>query len=254
MRFVLVSIFTLLTGCPAPVQETNHEDGGITIPDAGDPTRCDTGQTLCGEEGSRVCAFLESDEDNCGTCGNVCEDPVTSTTGWTCNQGACSCNTLGPAHLCAGGPTATCCNDRTGVDCFDLTTSNDHCGSCQNACADPEVADHCEASTCVCGNLGRACAGSLESTCCIDGGDPATARCAHLLNGGSDVASGENDCGACGIQCPADPGAPDGDHCSQGQCVCGPGTPETPAAPCPDGTICCGTGDTALCAPPGSCG
>ena len=85
-------------------------------------------------------------------------------------------------------------------------------------------------------------------------GDPETARCADLLTGGNETVESENDCGQCGIQCPANALQPEGDRCRNGQCVCGPGTPETPATACPAGQVCCGTGDTAVCAPTGSCG
>jgi len=267
MRFFLALSLGALAGCPAPVSETPDRDAGFVPVDAGCPVRCPAGQELCGCE----CVYVESDREHCGTCDNACEPGGNDNhVGWTCNQGECSCNTQDEPSLCDGSETSTCCNDRfLGVACFDLTSSLDHCGECSNTCdqfvlhppkgeSNPGVSDHCESSVCVCGDLDHACGGTLQSTCCMDdvGGtaDPATARCANLLSGGSETETNENDCGDCNIKCPADVGAPNGDRCRNGQCVCGPGTPEVPAVPCPAGQICCGTGDVAACAPVGSCG
>jgi len=243
MRFLLLAAMTQVLGCPAPVNEDPPEDAGIVIPDAGCPSRCPAGETLCDCD----CVRLTSDEGNCGECGNACE-PAPAAVGWTCIDSACSCNTVGEPSLCDGTPTSTCCNDRKGVGCFDLTTSLDHCGTCSTTCDryGDGVSDHCESSACVCGDLGEACRGELDSTCCIDEGG-ANARCANLLQD-------EVDCGGCGLACPTDPLAPNGDRCRNGQCVCGPGTPEVPAEACPEGQVCCGTGDTAACAAAGSCG
>jgi hypothetical protein len=269
MRFFFALSFVSFLGCPAPVSETPDRDGGIHLIDAGCPERCPAGQELCGCE----CVRLTSDHDNCGACGAACDSATADNSiGWTCLDGQCSCST-DEVSLCEGTVGSTCCNDRNGVGCFDLTSALDHCGSCTTTCnqfilhpdtkADPPehnpgVSDHCEDSLCVCGDLGRACLGSLSSTCCMDdvGGvaDPSTARCADLLSGGTDEVDGEDDCGDCNIKCPADPLAPNGDHCRSGQCVCGPGTPEVPATECPAGQVCCGTGKAAACAPAGSCG
>jgi hypothetical protein len=254
MRFALSlsSLLLVVSGaaCTAPVEGKGDPDGGIVIPDSGGPDRCRSEQTMCETGGSRECVYLDADEANCGACGNACEPAgEANAIGWTCADpdgdglGACSCGQTGA--LCDGSATATCCDDAEGTGCFDLTSTDDHCGSCRNSCiVDREVADHCENSRCVCGELDTACEGSLESTCCMDDVETgAGARCADLL-------SSEQDCGACGAACQP----PMGDRCRNGQCVCGPGTPEVAAEACAEGMECCGSGDAATCVAAGSCG
>ncbi len=245
---VVAAAAASLAACTAPVQGENNQDGGIVIPDAGDPTRCRSEETLCEEDGNAECVYLDSDEENCGECGNACEPAGDENAiGWTCADpeadgvGECSCGQTGA--LCDGSAGATCCNDAKGVGCFDLTSSDDHCGSCTTPCTDTDMADHCESSVCVCGDLGSGCEGSLESTCCMDDVDGTGARCADLL-------SSEQDCGACGAVCQP----PMGDRCRNGQCVCGPGTPEVPAVACAEGMECCGSGKAATCVTADSCG
>jgi hypothetical protein len=69
----------------------------------GGPFVCLYGQTCC----NGVCVYLNTDEANCGTCGNACD---------------------------AG---ETCC----GGTCADIDDDDDHCGSCGNACPDTSHGD-----------------------------------------------------------------------------------------------------------------
>jgi hypothetical protein len=74
-----------------------------------DPTICPTGETDCGG----TCKNLSDDPDNCGRCGDVCDEFE--------NNGCC-----------ATGNTAECKN-------FDLSPN---CGSCGNIC-DAQAGQQC---------------------------------------------------------------------------------------------------------------
>ena len=80
--------------------------------DAGAPIPCEIGETRCGD----VCVRINSDPENCGLCGFVC-DPMA-----VCSTGLC-------APVCEA-PLVAC-----GRSCVDLQTDADHCGTCGNVCA-----------------------------------------------------------------------------------------------------------------------
>jgi len=106
--------------------------------------------TLC----SGTCTNLQTDEDNCGSCGNVCP------AGASCSGGTCACpagyylfnNVCRPEVvvpssavknvLCAS-PTTLC--DGT---CTNLQTDKDNCGSCGNTC--PTNGGYCSGGICYC--------------------------------------------------------------------------------------------------------
>jgi hypothetical protein len=112
---------------------------------------CPGNATHCPGEG---CRSLSSDEENCGTCGNVCADAA------TCSNGTCDC---------PGGSNVRSCmdDDEDEPICVDTNTDEDHCGSCGNECANGE---ECCNGDCVdpdsdfeddrmnCGACGRRCA------------------------------------------------------------------------------------------------
>jgi hypothetical protein len=71
------------------------------------------GQSLCGN----FCRDLQSDRNNCGTCGTVCQGPI-GTVG--CSNGAC---------VCAVGLTL-CSNS-----CVNTAFDRNNCGGCGVVCA-----------------------------------------------------------------------------------------------------------------------
>jgi hypothetical protein len=83
---------------------------------------------------------LDSDANNCGTCGHVCG------AGLVCCAGECAditssnlnCSACGKA--CGAGKT--CCSSA----CFDTTSDVNHCGDCTTQC--PGVVPSCSKSTC----------------------------------------------------------------------------------------------------------
>ncbi|MHB8879107.1 MAG: MXAN_6577-like cysteine-rich protein, partial [Myxococcaceae bacterium] len=68
------------------------------------------GQSLC----NGVCRSLQTDRFNCGTCGNVCQNPL------VCTSGVCSCQ-----------PGLTRC----GSACVNTVYDRNNCGGCGIVCA-----------------------------------------------------------------------------------------------------------------------
>ncbi|OJY29465.1 MAG: hypothetical protein BGO98_47285 [Myxococcales bacterium 68-20] len=214
---------------------------------------------------------LLSDNENCGTCGNVC--PRFDTLGMTsrCVNGACEAECASPAFKDCNGrledgcetlilddpkncgqcgnecaPGVECrqgvCGCPTGMidcdgRCVDPSTSNAHCGGCNNRCVPPDGAvppPHSEYG-CVAGQCGQ-----LR---CIDEHIAAWFDCNKDLNApnsdGCEVDIGSraqdpNNCGGCGIAC--GPEQVCRDVLGVAQCICKPG--ETM----------CGTPDYPICA------
>ncbi len=98
---------------------------------------CGAGETCCF---GAYCANLDTDESNCGTCGNDCATLVFPK-GDGCAGGACRCG-AGPG--CAGRLDDACCDGSAG--CTDTDTDLDHCGTCGWDCWPDEdcVRGYCE--------------------------------------------------------------------------------------------------------------
>ncbi len=162
-------------------------DAGKDAADAGPPI-CASGQTTCGD----TCVDLTSNGDNCGACGNDCAP------GTVCSAGAC-------AVACNGGAT------QCGNSCVNLAIDPANCGVCGATCATGLV---CSDFKC-----GGTCAAGLDL--CTQPGDAGTSVDAGdgggLLGGALTVCVDEsadpNNCGGCGLVCPA------GQLCSNGSCA-----------------------------------
>ncbi len=91
--------------------------------------RADGGQgsdalgTTDGPTGACGAVNLQSDPNNCGSCGRAC------TAAEACLQGACI-----PASCSGGGTTRACATDAGTVACVDLATDVANCGACAHAC------------------------------------------------------------------------------------------------------------------------
>ncbi|CAM2802991.1 Stigma-specific protein, Stig1 [Legionella steigerwaltii] len=72
---------------------------------------CQTGTIAC--NGS--CVNTQTDNNNCGACGNVCS------TGSTCSSGQCVAQCIAPFTLCNG-------------TCVNAQTDSNNCGSCGIVC------------------------------------------------------------------------------------------------------------------------
>jgi hypothetical protein len=191
---------------------------------------CDADQTCC----NGTCVNVDSDNTNCGACGNACSAPQ------VCSAGTCHCSG-GPG--CMAGET--CC---PGIGCVDLATDRNHCGACNKTC---NPGEDCAANACNCAG-GAAC--GVGGLCCTSAGkcstDGVSCQCGAsacsapslccpgdaCLNVTSDV----NNCGDCGHMCPA------GGTCD-GQCKCG-------GALCDMPNSCCGQGCVDTSTDPANCG
>lgn len=89
-----------------------------------DTEDCVGGLTDCDGE----CVDLDSDRDNCGSCGHACG------AGQVCDGGTC-------LDECPAGTT------ECGGDCVNLDEDDDNCGTCGHACPSDR---HCEGGDCVC--------------------------------------------------------------------------------------------------------
>jgi hypothetical protein len=193
----LVIFGVLLVGC----------GGGSSNPT--DSPRCPASQADC----SGTCASLNSDNANCGACGNACP------AGNVCSNGSCQLSCQQGLDDCSG----TCAN---------LMSDTANCGACGTACAAGEVCsngqcalscqqglDDCS-GTCAnlmsdnanCGACGTVCsAGEVCSNgqcalSCQQGLTDCNGVCTNLLTDNAD-------CGQCGTVCSA------GNVCSSGTCA-----------------------------------
>jgi hypothetical protein len=184
---------------------------------------CATGQTSCGS----FCAHLGSDVDNCGGCGNVCDQPgqyeycacINGACRYECAEGALRCDGMctyvgwdaancgacgnacgGETPFCYEGVCVGCPHELTMCDtgCVDVDWDANNCGACGNACGGSTP--YCSQGVC------RECPPGTTSC-----GGYCTWLDHDLLN-----------CGACGVVCGG------GEECYGGACH--------PAVPPGDGT------------------
>jgi hypothetical protein len=242
-----------------PGDDSNQMDGPVDAPP--DATilpdgACPSGDNIC----SGVCSNPNTDDHNCGGCGNDC-----TTSGQMCSNGICCpsgqvntggiCCTSGQinsnGHCCnsgetydngiccpsgqfnAGGSAAPlCCNvgqSDCGGACVNELTDNNHCGDCTTTC-NVAGGEQCSNGHC-CASPDIYCSGvctnpNTDMNNCGSCGNTCTGT--DLCSSGKCCPLGEfNDSGLC---CPL------GQHNSGGIC-CDAGSDNT-------GGICCPTGDS----------
>lgn len=170
-------ICTLLTGDPGncgtcgvacPSNQT-CTGGACTAVGSG----CAQGQTLCGGQ----CVSLQSDFNNCGACGQVCQQLPGSSP--VCSGGACT-------FICQSGFSDCDQDPRNGCETIVQSDPN-HCGSCSNICQ-----QHPNTYSPICDN------GTCLSVCL-----PGYQDCNQNLADGCElnVETDHNNCGGCGIVC-----------------------------------------------------
>lgn len=173
-----------------------------------------------------VCGGKDCDDSMAGTypgapelcdgkdnsCNGMIDESATCPGGiGVCQNGACACP---PANTC-------------GADCVDKSTSNNHCGMCNNACLGAATCMNGQCTcpmgsvtcngVCVdtkadelnCGGCGKACAPgyTCNNSFCTCLGTPCGAQCLDTTNDSLN-------CGGCNIACPA------GSTCQNSACVC----------------------------------
>lgn len=211
----------------ADATETEAEVADVpVVPVDLGPPPCPSGEDRCG---GMVCRSLLTDPSNCGGCGNVC--PARPNAPATCSGGSCTlvCN---PGTLNCDGSLTNGCETVPSGDilncgaCGVACTARPHTapslcvgGTCSFACGsgyancDGNLINGCEVATdwdpMHCGGCGRACGTGLTcvggSCVCPSGQAPCGGRC-------PDLATDEENCGACGMACAA------GQGCCAGVC------------------------------------
>lgn len=124
----------LATSCVAGVCQSTGGGGGD-----GGSVGCAPFQTQCVQAGQTFCASTQSDNDNCGTCGNVCAG------GTFCVAGVCGGVTCGTGQ-------SLCQRAAGGSFCASLEFDPLNCGACNNAC--PAATPYCFSSACNAQNYG----------------------------------------------------------------------------------------------------
>jgi endo-1,4-beta-D-glucanase Y len=174
-------------------------------------TTCGTGQEACGQ----VCANLNTDAQNCGTCGKVCSSGQTCSSGvCNCSPGLLSCSSgciaenssncggCGMAcpssgdvcsnHVCSStcsGGTVACGN---GV-CANTNTDPTNCGSCGNACP---AGSNCNSGSCICTGSGASVLPG--GTCTTTGPGAGGSSGGGAMSGGAAGSSGSGATGGSG--------------------------------------------------------
>ena len=178
---------------------------------------CTAGYSQCGGAPTSPCSIkLESDSQNCATCGHVCP------TGESCSSGVCGCasgttycateqqciNVMGTdsnncgacGQVCPGGQycAAGVCQCTTGTkcgnSCVDTMTNTGNCGACANDCSTKPVPPN---------TMGPI---SCMMGACVPG--PCTPGYAHCSAGAilttgceTDTKNDSTNCGQCGANC-----------------------------------------------------
>ena len=116
-------LLVLVSGCTGNTMSmhVSSQNGQMSVTNESVITGCDPGHTNC----TFSCVDLQSDDFNCGSCGNICTGA-----GYSCRKGTCDCQ-----H----GYT------KCGDECVDLKNDNDNCGQCGNFCSLDEA---CGGSVC----------------------------------------------------------------------------------------------------------
>lgn len=185
--------------------------------------KCKAGYTKCGN----ACFEINSDLNNCGACGNVCQQwpghPVYSA---VCSNGICGYKCNSPYTMCPTG-------------CKKLESDEKNCGVCGNACKPLEVCQNGKCASCIqiCTGAGQSCGSYQECDC---------GKCSinQVCEGGRCIST------ICTPPCPPD------QMCRDARCVPRPTSKCNP--PCQPPEVCgpagrCSKPCDPPCVPPKSC-
>jgi hypothetical protein len=228
LTFLLSATFVLSLAACGDNKTHVFEDAMIDTGDIDAPVDAPPDTLMCGATPNMncggTCTNTNTDNNNCGACGTVCDTGA----GQSCTSGKC----------CGAGET------NCGGTCVNVNTSNAHCGACAGTTGgdvcDTTAGETCQNGTC-CGGSNTACGnqcfdlqtseahcGNCQTSCTTGVQECSSGKCCPIgqvncNNVCVDVNSDEANCGACAG--------------TTGSDVCDTGAGET----CSDG-ICCGTG------------
>ncbi len=156
---------------------------------------CEEGETVCVDDQTQCegAVDLNSDDQNCGSCGQICESPAGDATA-SCEQGSCEISCDDPQH--------TWCEQTE--ECSDLSSDDQNCGSCGQICESP---------------AGDATASCEQGICEISCDDAQYTWC-EQAEVCADLDSDVEHCGQCSAPCTTD-SQEDDVQCVDGQCECG---------------------------------
>ncbi len=217
---------------PCGVIPPRESDCTFGTKDTNLETCCPAGETLC----VTGCENTSTDNNNCGSCGNVCPSGQPTCCGGACvntqtdtsNCGSCT-NACSGGQSCVSG-NCECPAGQTlcGSSCVNTQTNNNNCGSCGNGCTG--ATGTCCSGVCVdtqtnknhCGSCVFSCPGGVHAACCsgtcvntqtdnnncgscdtICSGATGTCCNSHCV----DTSSDSTNCGLCGTVCPSVPNA-----------------------------------------------
>ena len=173
------------TACTSPYTLNN---GACVCPSG----TCDTGST---------CVSTQTNMDNCGSCGNVCNtSKVSHSSNVTCTSGSCKATACTSPYALNNGT----CNDCVSGYCYSsgscLSTQTDmnNCGSCGTVCNTSKVS-HSSSVSCT--------SGSCKATACTSPYTLSNGACvcpSGTCDTGSTCVSTQTDmsnCGSCGNVC-----------------------------------------------------
>ncbi len=203
-----------------------HQSGGTCT--------CNAGYSQCGSGSTATCLNLQTDTNNCGSCGHACPSGQVCSSGQcvgtecsagqtntvSCGSGECA-NTL--KQTCSSGawtPPASTCTPLSPPTCsalgYNCGQQSDTCGGTLNCGA---ASANCTAAFGTCTATGtKYCSNGQYGAC--QATDPRPANCAGKQCG-DDGCGGS--CGTCGA----------GQTCSGGQCVASCANPYFCASPAP---------------------
>jgi hypothetical protein len=165
---------------------------------------CPEGQTMC----PTGCADLKTDSNNCGQCGNKCEE------GKVCIDGSCK-----PKEEVKCDPPCEegleCCKVGEEAKCVNLKTDSENCGECGNKCEEGKecIDGRCEPKEKVCETKDDC--KENEDCCEVEG----KKKCI-------DVTSDPKNCGECGKTCPEDKPVCKEKQCEAEELKCDPACKE----------------------------
>jgi hypothetical protein len=141
----------------------NCESGQLT---------CASGLSVCGPDGgAQACANLQTDVNNCGTCGNVCPTGGAGSVA-TCTTGTCGTKTTPPTLPCTqlvGGVAADSTGSTNCVKCTSSAANNGVCTATEALIVQSDITKgHTQANGQLLTTAAGSCYACLNAGACLD--------------------------------------------------------------------------------------